>query len=146
MLLHLDGTEPVGVDAVGVSALTDKVDIANARIRFKSGCVANLTASRISAESVRRMRVFQARTYISCDTGDRRVIRYRLVPTSDDKPQIQFDELPVADEEPLGAELESFLQCIRENSTPAVDGRQGRNALELAFRVRDAISSSPFVG
>ena len=146
LLLHLDGTEPVGVDAVGVSALTDKVDIANARIRFKSGCVANLTASRISAEAVRRVRVFQARTYISCDTGDRRVSRHRLVSSSDSKPQIEFDELPVADEEPLGAELESFLQCIRNDRAPAVDGHQGRNALELAFRVRDAIASSPFVG
>ena len=80
----IDGVEgvgaPVSVDAAGVQALTDKVDIANARIRFESGCVANLTASRISAEPVRRVRVFQPATYLSCDTGMRIVERYRLLP------------------------------------------------------------------
>ncbi|MDH3628473.1 MAG: Gfo/Idh/MocA family oxidoreductase [Acidobacteriota bacterium] len=146
LLLHLDGTEPESVDAVGVSALTDKVDIANARIRFRSGCVANLTASRISAEPIRRVRVFQARTYLSCDTGQKKVSRHRLVPKPGEAPTIQFDQLPVADEEPLGAELHAFLTCIRDNSAPPVDGRQGQNALELAFRVRDAIASSPFAG
>ncbi len=72
LLLWFDGTEPVSVDAVGVAALTDKIDIANARIRFASGCVANVTASRISAEPLRRIRVFQSRTYLGCDTGERR--------------------------------------------------------------------------
>ena len=75
LLLSLDGSDPVSIDAVGVPALTDKVDIANARIRMASGCVANLTASRISAEAMRRVRVFQAHAYLSCDTGTRLVER-----------------------------------------------------------------------
>jgi predicted dehydrogenase len=139
ILLHLDGTEPVSVDAVGVAALTDKVDIANARIRFASGCVANLTASRISAEPIRRVRVFQARTYLACDTVSRTVERYRLEFGTDGAPEIRHDLLPVEEGEPLGNELTSFVESVRERSRPAVDGEQGRRALDLAYRVLDAI-------
>src|SRR4029077_5904640 len=101
LLLWFDGSEPVQVDAVGVAALTDKIDIANARIRFASGCVANVTASRISAEALRRIRVFQSRTYIGGDTGERKVERFRLVIGSDKKPAIQHELLPVDAGEPL---------------------------------------------
>ena len=103
LLLALDGTEPLTVDAAGIAALTDKTDIANARIRFKSGCVANLTASRISPEPVRRIRVFQARTYLSCDTGRRIVNRHQLVPAADGSPKILHDLLPIDEAEPLAA-------------------------------------------
>jgi predicted dehydrogenase len=139
LLLHLDGAEPVSVDAVGVAALTDKVDIANARIRLASGCVANLTASRISAESLRRVRVFQSRTYLACDTVARTVEKYQLVLGPDGAPSIRHDLLPVEDGEPLGIELEAFLACVRSRALPPVDGLQGRRALALAYRVRDAI-------
>ena len=144
LVLHLDGTAPVSVDASGVAALTDKVDIANARIRLESGCVANLTASRISAEPVRRVRVFQARTYISCDTAKRSVERYRLVVGSSAEPEIRHDRLPVEEGEPLGHELEAFIAAVRSRSAPPVDGEQGRQALDLAYRVREAIAASPF--
>jgi predicted dehydrogenase len=142
LLLHLDGTEPVSVDAAGVAALTDKVDIANARIRLASGCVANLTASRISAEPVRRIRIFQSKTYLSCDTGTRAVERYRLVQSEDGAPEIRHDELPVEQGEPLGHELAAFVEAVRNRSTPPVDGKQGMEALELAYRVRESIASS----
>lgn len=143
LLLFLDGTEPVSVDAVGVAALTDKVDIANARIRLASGCVANITASRISAEKLRRVRVFQSRTYIGCDTGTRAVERFKLAFGAGGAPQIQHDKLPVDDGEPLGTELDSFLDSVAARSTPAIDGVAGRRALKLALDVRDAIAASP---
>ena len=140
LLLHLDGSEVNSVDAVGVAALTEEVDIANARIRMSSGCVANLTASRISAEPVRRVRVFQANTYFSCDTGARAVERYRLVPTDGAQPKIVHDRLPIEEAEPLSLELGAFLGCCRSRSTPPVDGLQGRSVLELAHRVRETIA------
>lgn len=139
LLLHLDGTEPVSIDAAGVAALTDKVDIANARIRMESGCVANLTASRISMEPVRRIRLFQKNTYLVCDTGQATVERYRLVSGPAEAPRIEHVRLDVADEEPLKRELAEFLAAVRARRPPAVDGRQGLRALQLAHRVRDAI-------
>jgi predicted dehydrogenase len=142
LLLWFDGTEPKSVDAVGVAALTDKIDIANARIRFASGCVANVTASRISAEGLRRIRVFQSRTYIGCDTGERKVERFRLVIGSDRKPAIQHELLPVDDGEPLALELSAFVRAVRTRTPPPIDGLAGRRALELACRVRDAIAVS----
>jgi predicted dehydrogenase len=141
LLLWLDGTEPASVDAVGVAALTDKIDIANARIRFASGCVANVTASRISAETLRRIRVFQSRTYIGCDTGERKVERFRLVIGSDKKPAIQHELLPVGDGEPLALELAAFVNAVRARAPAPIDGLAGRRALELALRIRSAVAS-----
>jgi predicted dehydrogenase len=143
LLLHLDGTDPVGVDAIGVAVLTDKIDIANARIRLASGCVANLTASRISVGGVRRVRVFQSRTYLSCDTVERRVERYQVVHGPDRASRIRHDQLPVEPVEPLRAELDSFVASVRDRSAPPVDGLQGRRAMELAFTVREAIERCP---
>ena len=143
LLLALDGTEPISVDASGVAALTDKIDIANARIRFESGCVANLTASRISAEPVRRIRVFQLRTYLSCDTGKRTVERYRLKSGDDETPEIVHDFLPVDEAEPLAVELATFVDAVRRGEAPAIDGRRGQQAVELAHRVRESIESWP---
>ena len=142
LVLSLDGTEAEAVDAVGVQALTDKVDIANARIRMSSGCVANITASRISAEPVRRVRVFQSRTYLSCDTGTREVERYRLLPGGGGAPSIEHDRLPVDDGEPLAMELAEFVEAVRTRRAPRVDGRQGQRAVELAHRVRESIEAN----
>ncbi len=146
LLLHLDGSEAAAVEAVGINALTDKVDIANARIRMKSGCVANLTASRISPGPLRRIRVFQGRAYISCDTGTRKVERYQLRTDASGEPRIQHDQLTVPEQEPLGNELRAFVDAVRSRSTPPVDGRQGRQALELAYRVRAAMDAARALG
>lgn len=140
LLLAFDGSEPESIDAVGVQALTERIDIANARIRFASGCVANLTASRISTEAVRRIRVFQERTYLSCDTGAREVERYRLV-VEGGRPRIEHDRLAVGEAEPLALEIAAFLDAVRSRRPPAVDGEQGRRALELALRVRASLGS-----
>jgi predicted dehydrogenase len=142
LLLALDGSEPVAVDAVGVAALTDKVDIANARIRMRSGCVANLTASRISAEPLRRIRVFQARTYLSCDTGARKLERYQVTLDQAGAPSIAHERLEVGDQEPLYAELSAFVAGVRTRSAPSIDGRAGRAALALAYRVREAMQAT----
>jgi len=140
LLLHLDGTEVDSVDAVGVNALTDRVDIANARIRMRSGAVANLTASRISVEPVRRVRVFQERTYLACDTYRKTVERFRLEAV-EGGPKIVHRRLEVGEVEPLGVELAAFLDAVRADTAPPVDGRQGRRALDLALRVRRAIEA-----
>jgi predicted dehydrogenase len=142
LLAWFDGTEVTSVDASGVAALTDKVDIANARVRFASGCVANVTASRISVEKLRRIRIFQSRTYIACDTGERKVERFRLVIGPDRKPAIQRDLVPVEDGEPLKIELQAFLAAVATRQPPPMTGLDGRRALELALRVRDAIAAS----
>jgi predicted dehydrogenase len=139
LLLHLDGTEPSAIDAVGVKALTDRVDIANARIRMASGAVANLTASRVSAEPVRRVRVFQARTYLACDTYRRELDRYRLETDDTGTPRIEHQRLEIKEAEPLGLELAAFVACVRHGTPPPVDARQGRQALNLAQRVHAAI-------
>jgi predicted dehydrogenase len=141
LVLWLDGTEPVSIDAVGVAALTDKVDIANARVRMASGCVANLTASRISTEPVRRVRVFQERTYLACDSRAGTVERYRVV-MRDGGPAIEHDRLAIAEGEPLALEIDAFLAAVRSRSKPPVDGRDGRNALAAALAVRDAMVAS----
>jgi len=101
-----------------------------------------VTASRISAEGLRRIRVFQARTYLGCDTGERKVERFRLVIGSDKKPAIQHERLPVDDGEPLALELAAFIHAVRTRTPPPIDGLAGRRALELACRVREAITSS----
>ena len=142
LLAWFDGTEVRSIDASGVAVLTDKVDIANARVRFASGCVANVTASRISVEKLRRIRIFQSRTYIACDTGERKVDRYRLVIGPDRKPTIQRDLLPVEEGEPLKIELAAFLASVATREPPPMTGLAGRRALELALRVRDAIAAS----
>ncbi len=142
LLLAMDGGDVVQVDAVGIAALTDKVDIANARLRFASGCVANLTASRISAEPLRRLRVFQSRTYLSCDTGKRSVEGFRLTADPSGKPKIVHERVDVPDEEPLGNELTAFVDAVRTRNVPSIDARQGRKVLQLAHRVLDAIATA----
>jgi len=140
LLLYLDGSEVETVDAVGVNALTDRVDIANARVRMTSGCVANLTASRISAEPIRRIRVFQAQTYLACDTAAGTLDRFRLELVPGGAPKISHVRLDVPAGEPLTVEISSFLDAVRQRSRPAVDGHQGRAALELAQRIHEAIA------
>ena len=126
------------IQSVGIPVLTDKVDIAHARIEFESGAVANVTASRVSTERVRKLRFFQAREYISIDYTRQDVTRIRVVGEGSE-PAIDFEKLPTEPEEPLKAELRSFLACVRERKAPLVDGEAGRRALDLAERVMAGI-------
>jgi len=137
LILSLVPSEVEGVEAVGVPVLTPKMDIANARIRFANGCIANLTASRISREPVRKIRFFQRDSYVSIDTASREVEIYKLVPHAGTLPTIGGGKLDVAGDEPLKRELEDFVAAVRNGGAPAVTGEQGRSALALAIRIVD---------
>jgi len=133
------------VRAVGLPILSGKVDIANVRLEFESGCVANLTASRVSTERVRKLRFFQPRQYVSLDYGRQEVLVFTVgqdgaaAGTPSVNPQIGVNKPPVASEEPLHAELKSFLHAVLERSTPVVSLEDGRLALALALEIVAAI-------
>ena len=135
LILSVVPSEVESVEAVGVPVLTPKVDIANARIRFANGCIANLTASRISRDQVRKIRFFQRERYVSIDTAAREVEMYQLVPQPGGLPKIDGGKLTVPGDEPLKRELEDFVAAVRERRAPAVTGEQGRAALALAVRI-----------
>ena len=135
LILSMVPSEIESVEAVGVPVLTPKVDIANARVRFKNGCIANLTASRISRDQIRKIRFFQRERYLSIDTAAREVEMYQLVPQPEGLPKIEGGKLTVPGDEPLQSELEDFVAAVREKRAPAVPGEQGRAALALAVRI-----------
>ena len=135
LILSVVASEVERVEAVGVPVLTPRVDIANARVRFKNGCIANLTASRISRESVRKIRFFQRDAYVSIDTAARDVEMWSLVPQPGAAPKIGGGKLAVNGDEPLKGELEDFIAAVRERRPPAVSGEEGRAALALAVRI-----------
>ena len=134
-------SEVSSIEAVGVPVLTPKYDIANARIRFASGCIANLTASRISRDRVRKIRFFQPDSYISIDYAAQEVEGWRLVRADGDRPKIEGGQLPVEKDEPLRRELADFVAATREKRKPLVDGAAGRAALELATRIAEKMES-----
>ena len=122
------------MDAVGVPVLTPRVDIANVRLRFQSGLIANLTASRVSAEKVRKFRVFSPRTYISVDFARREAQVYRLG-DGPAGPEIQAEHTAAPDEEPLRRQLAAFVECARSRCEPVVSGADGLRALRLAHSI-----------
>jgi len=131
--------EPVQeVKAVGIPVLTDKVDIAHARLEFESGAVANVTSSRVSTERVRKMRFFQQREYISLDYARRDALRVG-VKRGGPQPEFGFEKLPAPDVEPLRGELEAFIAAVKSRVAPKTDGAAGRAALQLADRVMESI-------
>jgi predicted dehydrogenase len=131
--------EPVEeVKAVGIPVLTDKVDIAHARLEFAGGAVANVTASRVSTERVRKMRFFQQHEYISLDYHRRDALRVN-VKKPGPQPEFAFQTLATRGVEPLRAELEAFIESVRSRREPRVNGAAGRAALELADRVMASI-------
>jgi predicted dehydrogenase len=131
--------EPVTeVKAVGIPVLTNKVDIAHARLEFPGGAVANITASRVSTERVRKMRFFQQHEYISLDYARRDALRVG-VKKPGPQPEFGFEKLTAPAVEPLHAELEAFLDAVRTRKEPRMNGAAGRAALELAGRVMASI-------
>jgi len=128
--------------AVGLPILSGKTDIANVRLEFASGCVANLTASRVSTERIRKLRFFQPRQYISIDYGRQDVLVFTVGDsdaTPSVNPQIGVVKPPIKSEEPLRAELRSFLDAVRQRSIPTVTLEDGRRALALALQIVDDI-------
>ena len=134
LLLTVVQSEIVSIEAVGVNVLTPRADIANVRLKFASGCIANVTASRISRDRVRKARFFQRAAYVSIDYAAQEVDVYRLLP-GEGRPIIQGGRLDITTEEPLKRELEDFVRAARTGSRPGVSGRDGRAALALATRV-----------
>jgi predicted dehydrogenase len=141
VVLSLVDSEVDSIDAVGVPVLTGRIDIANARVRFANGCLANLTASRISRDRVRKIRFFQPSAYLSIDYGAQKVEMFRLV-TGGGMPSIQGGDIPVTNEEPLVRELADFVDAAVSKRAPLVTGEQGRRALALAQQITDKIGAT----
>jgi predicted dehydrogenase len=149
LLLAAVNSEVTAVEAVGVHVLTPRTDIANARLRFASGCIANLTASRISRDRVRKARFFQHDSYVSIDFASQEVEVYRLTPGfpssapgAGGRPMIQGGKLDVVNDEPLRRELADFVDAVRTGRAPGVPARAGRDALALATRIAEQMESA----
>ena len=144
VVLAFVGSPVKEIRAVGLPILSGKVDIANVRIEFASGCIANFTASRVSTERVRKLRFFQPGQYISLDYSRQDAMVFSVgkaeagsAPSAN--PQIQMTKLPTVQEEPLRAELKSFLEAVRSRSRPLVSLEDGRRALALGLNIVEAI-------
>jgi len=151
VLLSLVRSEVESIEAVGVPVLTGKVDIANARLRFANGCIANLTASRISRDKVRKIRFFQPATYVSIDYASQKVELWQLKKTASDEASsvpgapgvsIAGGDVTVANEEPLARELADFVDAVASKRAPMVTGEDGRRALALAQQITDKMASA----
>ena len=140
IVLALTGTEPAEIRAAGVSILSSKVDIANVRLEFSNGCVANLTASRISTERVRKLRLFQPDQYLSLD-----YTRQDLAIFSVRGGQIGFEQAPVTKAEPLKLQLEAFLECVQTRKSPKTSGRAARPTLKVVLAILDRIEEHSHV-
>ena len=135
IVLDLAGAMPEEIRAAGISILSEKVDIANVRLAFAGGCIANLTASRVSTERVRKLRLFQPHQYISLDYQKQEAVAF----TVSGNQQIGFQPLQAVKEEPLRLEVESFLEAVANRTRPLVPGEEGLRALEVALAILDNI-------
>jgi predicted dehydrogenase len=137
VILSLVRSPVVSMEAFGVPVLTKEPDIANARLRFASGCIANITASRVALKRERKMRLFQPDTYIVVDYGEHRIRICRRDPTpaAGSLPNITYEEREVGGEDALEEEIRAFLRAVRDRSEPIVSGRDGLQALEVAEQI-----------
>ncbi len=133
IVLNLTGEMPKEIRAAGISVLSQKVDIANVRLAFASGCVANLTASRVSTEQVRKLRLFQPGEYLSVDYKRQEIAKARI--STEEPGGFAFSKLPVQQSEPLQLELAAFVEAVRRRSRPKVDGIQATAALRMAEEI-----------
>ena len=134
IVLDLVGKMPEEIRAAGITILSDKVDIANVRLAFPGGCIANLTASRVSTERVRKLRLFQPHQYISLDYQKQEAVAF----TVSGNQQIGFQPLPAAKDEPLRLEIEAFLDAVRNRSRPTVSGEEGLRDMKYIFEIYGA--------
>ena len=140
IVLSCVGSEPVSIEAVGVPVLSSRIDIANARLRFANGCIANLTASRISRDRVRKLRVFQPHALVSVDYAEQQVEVWRVKRGADEQVGIDGGRVGVTNAEPLERELDDFVRAVRRRTSPRVTGADGRRALAVAQRIADAMA------
>jgi len=146
IVLNLVRSPIVSIDAVGVPILSEREDIANARIKFQNGCTANLTVSRVTPNRMRKIRIFQASTYVSIDYQKQSMEIYSktgIEGAGEGEPPAQIirKRRRLKKEEPLKRELTHFLQCVREGREPAVTGEHGQNALEVAIQIVEQIQT-----
>ncbi|MRR16105.1 MAG: Gfo/Idh/MocA family oxidoreductase [Deltaproteobacteria bacterium] len=123
------------VEAVGVPVLSDKIDISNVRLTFACGCIANVTASRISVKTMQKLRFFGPEGYHAVDTRKREILSLSKVAGADGKQQIIQNAIDIGDHDPLEEEVRSFIRCVEERSTPVVSGEEGRKSLALAEEI-----------
>jgi len=127
-------------EAVGVPVLSETVDIANARLRFTNGCIANITASRVALKRERKIRLFQSDTYVSVDYGEKHVRVIRRV-LADGSPSIEVEEHALGEGDALFDEIEHFVTAVRTRQCPLVDGRTALRALEVAEMIRGRLET-----
>ncbi|MBU0499201.1 MAG: Gfo/Idh/MocA family oxidoreductase [Gammaproteobacteria bacterium] len=140
IILSLIDSDIVTVSAVGTPVLTNHIDIANARLEFANGCVANIIASRVSEKKSRRIRAFGPKHYLSLDFIEQRLnIAYPKPRPDEEWPEIVVETLDIAPVKPLDAELEDFVRCVVSRQKPLVDGHVGLEALDVAMRVKETI-------
>jgi len=144
IVLSLTQSEVTSIDAVGVPVFSASEDIANVRLRFESGCVVNLTSSRVSLEKLRKIRIFEGNAYVSTDYSAQEVLVYRKKPGpipdgANPMEHISIEPLHVEKDEPLKLELKAFLECVRTGHKPLVSGEEGLRALRLARRIEEAM-------
>lgn len=140
VVLSCVGSEPVSIEAIGVPVLSSRIDIANARLRFRNGCIANLTASRISRDRVRKLRVFQPHALVSVDYAEQQVEIWMVKKGEGEQIGIDGGRVDIATAEPLERELSDFVRAARRGTAPRVTGADGRRALAVAQRIADAMA------
>ncbi len=140
IILHLVRSPVQTIDAVGVPVLSRREDIANARLRFENGCIANITSSRISPERMRKIRVFQEEAYLSLDYQNQTGEIFRRVGGG-----IEREEVEIEREEPLKRQILAFIECARGGLEPKVSGFEATAALELAVEITKRIAAAPFI-
>jgi predicted dehydrogenase len=136
IILGLVNSEVKHIEAVGTSSVSEFEDMANVRLIFKNGIICDITASRITQEEVRKIRVFQRDSYIALDLLHREAHLYSKI-----NGEIRKEKLPIKKEESLKLELKSFLNCVRTSTRPIVSGKEGRDALQVALAILDNIKT-----
>lgn len=148
LIQNIVGSPVASIDAVGAPVFSGETDIANARLRFENGCVANVTASRISMKAERKLRVFQADTYLSIDLQQKvlTLVRKGGAMAADGTPRVEIEERNFDPGDALKAEIEAFLDCIETGRRPVVSGEDGLRALETAIRIGEFVGPGALVG
>lgn len=142
IILNIVKSDIVNIDAVGAPIITQKADIVNARINFESGCVANVTASRVSTDKMRKIRIFQSDAYISIDYAAQNITVYKKVKDKDNRVTITKEDMDISPSDYLGDEIKSFINSVKSRTPPPVTGRDGKRALEVAMKIKESLDKS----
>ena len=142
IILHFVNSPLQEVDAVGTAVLSDKVDIANVRLRFQNGCAANVTASRVSVKTMQKVRFFGLEGYHAVDFAKRDLLSLQRLRGAQGQIEIVQNHVDIDQKDPLEEEIRSFVDAVVQGTAPAVPGREGRRALDVALRILDEIKKA----